>query len=83
MPKHAKSAEQRAAEAAALEAQLREVPGLPDDVLQPLVAQLELFAATGQGFSGDVRVPGVPVKLVCLVSNQAHITSYIRITRRA
>lgn len=79
-PKHPKTPEERAAEAQTIITQLQQV-GLPDDVLKSLESQLELFAVTGQGFSGTVRVPGVPVKLVCLVSNQAHVTSYVRVTR--
>ena len=79
-PKHPKTAEERAAEAQTIITQLHEL-GLPDDVRRALVSQLELFAATGQGFSSTVRVPGVPVKLVCLVSNQAHVTSYVRLTK--
>lgn len=81
MPKPGKTAEARAAEARQLEGQLREV-GLPDEYIQPVLERLADFRDTGQGFSGTVRMPGTPVVLVCLLSNQAHITSTIKITRR-
>lgn len=56
--------------------------GLPDEVTRPIVDAMEHFVVTGQGFSGTVRVPGTPIRLDCLLSNQAHITSHIHITGR-
>lgn len=78
-PKHPKSAAAREAEVQQLTDQLREV-GLPDEVTQPVVDEMNEFARTGQGFSKTVRVSGTPIVLVCLLSGQAHITSSIRVT---
>lgn len=80
MPKHPKTPEARQAEVAQLTQQLRSV-GLPDELTQPIVDAMQDFAGTGQGFSQTVKVPEAKVALVCLLSNQAHITSSIRITR--
>lgn len=81
MPKHPKSPAQRADEVEQLTQQLTEV-GLPDEVTSPIVAGMRVFAETGHGFSTTYRVPGTPIAIVCLLSNQTHIQSYIRITRR-
>lgn len=82
MAKHPKSPAARAAEVHHLTSQLTEV-GLPDEVTAPIVEAMRDFAETGQGFSTTVRVPGTPLAIVCLLSNQAHIVSHIRVTRRA
>lgn len=79
--KHPKTPEARAEEVRHLTDQLRGV-GLPDEVTQPIVHDMEHFARTGQGFSRVVRVPGTPLAIVCLLSGQAHVASHIRITRR-
>ena len=78
--KHPKSPEARAAEVRHLTSQLHEV-GLPDEVTRPVMEAMRDFEETGQGYSQVVPVPGTPIRLVCLLSNQAHITSHIRITR--
>lgn len=80
MPKHPKTPEARAAEVQHLADQLRST-GLPDEVTDPIVNDMHDFAETGQGFSRTVRVPGTRLAVVCLLSNQAHVTSHIRITR--
>jgi len=80
MPKHPKAAEAREAEVQQLTNQLRGV-GLPDEVTDPVVRDMQDFARTGQGFSKTVRVPGSRIAIVCLLSNQAHVTSHIRITK--
>ena len=79
--KHPKSEQERAAEVQHLASQLSEV-GLPDEVLRPIYDAMRVFKETGQGFSGTVKVPGTRIALVCLLSNQSHITSHIRITRQ-
>lgn len=79
-PRHPKTREVRAQEVAHLTDQLRGV-GLPDEVTEPIVACMLDFQETGHGFSRSVRVPGSPLCIKCLLSNQAHITSHIRITR--
>lgn len=78
--RHPKTPEARAAEVQRLTDQLRAV-GLPDEVTDPIVRDMQDFERTGHGFSGTVRVPGGRLAIVCLLSNQAHITSHIRITR--
>lgn len=79
--KHPKTPEARAAEVRHLASQLAEV-GLPEEVTRPVTEAMRAFQESGQGFSESVRVEGTPLVLVCLLSNQAHITSHIRITRR-
>lgn len=81
-PKHPKSPEARRAEVQHLTDQLGEV-GLPDEVTAPLVADLKEFAETGQGVSRVLKVPATPIAIAYLLSNQAHITSYIRIVNSA
>lgn len=78
--RHPKTPEARAAEVRHLTDQLRST-GLPDEVTGPVIEDMQDFSKTGQGFSKTVRVPGTPLAVVCLLSNQAHITSHIRITR--
>lgn len=78
--RHPKTPEARATEVQRLADQLQTV-GLPDEVTAPIVRDMQDFARTGQGFSKTVRVPGTPLAVVCLLSNQAHITSHIRITK--
>ena len=78
--KQTKAPEARAAEVETLATQLSEV-GLPHEITQPLVDDMRDFALTGQGFSKTVLVPCTPLAIVCLLSNQPHITSHIRITR--
>lgn len=78
--RHPKTPEARTAEVQHLADQLCTI-GLPDEVTAPIVSDMQEFARTGQGFSKTVRVPGTPLAIVCLLSNQAHITSHIRITR--
>jgi hypothetical protein len=80
MPKHPKSPLARHAEAQALRTQLADV-GAPEEVLGPIFAALDHFVTTGQGASGSAKVPGTRVVLRYLLSNQAHITSFIHITR--
>lgn len=80
MPRHPKSPEARHTEVHLLTEKLRSV-GLPDEVTRPIVEAMTHFETTGQGFTCTVRVPGTPIVLKCLLSNQAHITSYIHITR--
>ena len=80
-PRHPKTPETRQAEVRQLTQQLEEV-GLPEEVLRPVHAALADFAASGQGYTHTVKVPGTPIVLHCLLSNQAHVVSHIRITRR-
>lgn len=80
-PKHPKSPDARRTEVMHLADQLEGV-GLPDEVSRPIVADMQRFAETGEGFSRTYTVPGTPIAIVCLLSNQAHITSHIRITRK-
>lgn len=79
--KHPKTPDARAAEARQLTDQLQGV-GLPEEVTRPVVRDLEAFAATGQGVTRTVRVPGTPIDVHVLLSNQAHVASHIRIARR-
>lgn len=81
-PKHPKTPDARRAEVQHLTDQLEKV-GLPDEVMAPLVADLEEFAETGQGVSRTLKVPETPIAIVYLLSNQAHITSHIRIVNSA
>lgn len=79
MPRHPKSEEARAREVRHLTDQLQGV-GLPEEVTRPIVKAMEHFQVTGQGVTTTVRVPGTPIQVRCLLSNQAHITSHIHIT---
>ena len=55
--------------------------GLPAEISDVVVRKMEEFADTGVGFSETIKIPGTRIGIVCLLSNQAHITSSIRITR--
>lgn len=78
MVKNPKAAAAREAEVQHLTRQLREV-GLPDEVTRPIVDDMREFARTGQGFSKTYRVPDSPLRVFCLLSGQAHITSHARV----
>lgn len=82
MPKPPKTADARAAEAAAIRRQL-DTLGLPVDLIRPIEDALDHFETSGVGASGTIAVPGTPVVVVYLLSTQSHITSYVRITTRA
>ena len=80
--KHPKTAEQRAAEALRIAAQL-EATGLPFD--DPRVARLRDilrdFADRGASFSGVLKMPECKLALVVKLSCQRHIDSGVRVTR--
>ena len=78
MVKNPKTASAREAEVQHLARQLEEV-GLPDEVTRPIVEDMHKFARTGQGFSKTYRVPNSPLRVFCLLSGQAHITSHARV----
>lgn len=79
-PKHPKSREHRQREYDEVAHNLHRV-GLPAELTDPLLRELQAFVDTGQGFAKTVPVPGTPLRIQCLVSNQAHIPSVVRITR--
>lgn len=77
-PRHPKSHEARTLEVRHLTSQL-ESQIMPDDLRRPILEDLREFEDTGQGFSKLYRVPGLPLRVFCLVSGQAHITSHARV----
>lgn len=80
--KHPKTQQARTAEANNLRSQLSNL-GLPEETLQPVLALLTDFENTGQGCTTNVKIQGTKIVLHMWLSNQAHITSYIRVGNRA
>lgn len=79
MPRHPKSAERRAREVQNLTQQLKSV-GLPSEVVEPVEKDMAEFAETGQSITKTYAVPGTPIVIQCVLSNQAHVHSRMRIT---
>lgn len=73
-----KSQDQRDAEAAKLESELRGV-GIPEADLQPVFDLLNEFRR-GHGFSGVVKLPQFNLAVVVKLSVSAHVHSDMRIT---
>lgn len=82
LPKHPKTAEARAQEVACLKRQLDDV-GLPAEIADRIVSAMDEFVVTGQGSSGTVKIPATNIAIQYVLSNQAHITSFIRVSRRS
>lgn len=80
MAKHPKSPEARRAEVDAILAQLNPLQ-IPESVRDSIASTLNDFARTGQSYSAKVPIQDTPVAIVYLLSNQAHVTSHVRITK--